>query len=56
MNLTAPRPMRTCYCAKKGRFAGAIGADQSDGFSLLDLKGYLANGLQQSVPDIQRAN
>jgi hypothetical protein len=53
MNLTARRSLRACYCAKKGSFAGSIGADQSDRLSLGDLKGHLANGLQQSMPDIQ---
>jgi hypothetical protein len=48
--------MRACDCAQQGRFAGSVGTNQSDRFSLADLKGHLANGLQQSVSDIQRAD
>jgi hypothetical protein len=48
--------MRTGYRAQKRGLAGAVGADQSDRLSLVDLKGHLAHGLQQSVPDIQFAD
>jgi hypothetical protein len=48
--------MRTRYPAKKGRFARAVCANQGDRLSLIDVEAHVAHRMQQSVPNIQRAN
>ena len=45
--------MRAGYRSEKGRFAGSVGAYQSNCLSLIDLKADRTHGLQQSVPDIE---
>ena len=42
--------MRAGYRSEKGRFAGSVGAYQSDCLSLIDLKADRTHGLQQLCP------